>query len=690
MAVLEKIRSKSVLLLVIIGAALIAFIIGDFFTSGRTFFGTGTTVAKAGNQKIDIQEFQTRMEQANQQYQQSGQKIDHAVLQQNVLNSMLAEKLFREELNKLGLKVTDKELSDMMLGANSAYMDQMVQQQFGVANAATLYDMAFNPAKYGLDQAASAQLQQLWMGLESQMEQQLLEQKFMALLAGTITANELDAQAIYNDGLATSNVVYVTKDYSTLSDNDYPVSSEDIHKEWEKNKKRYAINEQLRRVNYINVPIEPSQEDIQAGEKQVEDAIVALNTKPDTEGVVDNNMFVVNRQKTTKAAITDNRLKSFVDTTAIGKAALISRAGVYDFTLGKLIAKTQEPDSINVDVIAIADTRAAADSIVAALNAGTLTLAELDGRENMSAPQIGQQFYLLDMTPNFKETFVKAPVGEFFIADTTMVDNYTIAKVNKRNAPVDVYDVAVVTYTIEPSNATINKLRADLQNFINENATAEEFLNNAAPKYQALNSLVSASTPQLANIPDTRNTINWAMSEKKGKVSPIFGDETTGQFIVVALQDIYDDYMPVNEPQTLIALTNKVRNDKKAAALIEQYQGKANDIAGYSKLMESQVDTTNVNFLQPSYYFPQIGGADVVANIAVAKPGQVVGPLQGLNGVVVFDVIGTDNQGRPYNYDENAAIFNRTRGAQVIQNNLHNVLLGNGKIKNNLLTFFKD
>ena len=82
MATLEKIRSKSVLLLVIIGVALLAFIIGDFFTSGRTFFGTGTTVAKVGGQKIDIQEFQRQMETANQSAQQSGQKIDQALLQQ--------------------------------------------------------------------------------------------------------------------------------------------------------------------------------------------------------------------------------------------------------------------------------------------------------------------------------------------------------------------------------------------------------------------------------------------------------------------------------------------------------------------------------------------------------------------------------------------------------------------------------
>ena len=38
MAVLEKIRSHSVMLVVIIGIALAGFVIGDLFTSGRTFW----------------------------------------------------------------------------------------------------------------------------------------------------------------------------------------------------------------------------------------------------------------------------------------------------------------------------------------------------------------------------------------------------------------------------------------------------------------------------------------------------------------------------------------------------------------------------------------------------------------------------------------------------------------------------
>ena len=45
MATLEKIRSKSVLLIIVIGVAMLAFIIGDALTNSRNNFGDHTTIA---------------------------------------------------------------------------------------------------------------------------------------------------------------------------------------------------------------------------------------------------------------------------------------------------------------------------------------------------------------------------------------------------------------------------------------------------------------------------------------------------------------------------------------------------------------------------------------------------------------------------------------------------------------------
>ena len=691
MATLEKIRSKSVLLLVIIGAALLAFIIGDFFTSGRTLFGTGTTVAKVDGHKIDIQQFQRRVEQANQQAQQSGQKIDQALLQQQVLNAMVAEKLYEAELQKLGLKVTDAELTDAMLGSGSFYLDRMIQQQFGIQSASALHDMAFNPVKYGMDEQQALQLRSYWVSLENQMEQMLLQQKFQNLFAGALTANKLDAKALYDENASTSNIAYVKKEFASVADDEYPVSADEIRNEWNAHREAYAIAEPQRNVTYIDVEIAPSREDLVAAEQKVEDAIVALRNSPDTEGLAGQTEFVVDRQKTNSRAIRDAQIKRFADTASVGGAALVSRVG-NDFTLAKVLGRTTEIDTVTVDFFYVTAAASVADSIIDALNSGSMTFEQLASTGQAEGMQTALTLSLIDpsMSP-LKDALTKAATGRYFTPDTAMTQNRRVFKVTNRTTPATIYDLAVIQFTAEPSNATINKLQSDLQAFLNANTTAQAFKDNAQEAgYQAFPAVVSASTGQLARIPDSRSSVTWAMNAKKGAVSPIFGDETTGRFIAVALDDIYKDYIPATDPQVASYLTSEVRNNKKAAALIEQYKGKASDLQGYAQIMDSRVDSTSVSFGQLSLYNPGVAGSDVAALISITEPGKITGPVQAATGVVVFDVINVDNQGRPYNFDESAALYDRTRGAGALGGNLQLILLGNGTVTNNLQKFFRD
>lgn len=692
MATLEKIRSKSVLLLVIIGAALIAFIIGDFFTSGRTLFGAGDTVAKVGSEKISVTDFQQRVEQANQQAQAAGQKVDHAMLQQQVLNGMIAEKLFQEELNKLGIVVTDEELTQTMIGKASAGIDNIIRQQTGVESASMLHDMAFNPAKYGMNEETAQQLRNYWVGLEQQTEQQLLQQKFQTLFAGTLVANELDAKAIYDDNAATTQVAYARKPFSSLADNDpkFEVSDSEIKAEWEKRKNEYRIPEEMRTINYIALEIAPSAADVTASEKEVEDVIAALNTTDDLQGIDGKNDFVADRRRVSTANITDARLKQFADTAATGKAAMVTRMG-NDFTLAKLFSRNAEVDSVNIDMIMVAGGKNSIDSVLTALRGG-LSIDSLGRFASVQGAQNDFWVSMLDpQISTYKNALSTAAVGSYFTPDTAATQGGMIFRVNSRKAPVTVADIAIINYTAEASPATVNTLHAKLQEFINANNNANTFAANAQQAgFQAIPTTVSVSTPTVAGMSDTRNVVSWAMKAKKGNVSPIFGDEQTGRYIVAAVNNIYDDFVPATDQQVKQQLATRIRNNKKAQELIAQYNGKANDIAGYAKLMDVKVDSASVNFGQIAPFNPGFAGAEVATIATVSPQGKLVGPMQGNNGVVVMQVISVDNQARPYNFDENAILFGRTRGAQAISQSFNSVLLGNRTVKNNLLEFFQN
>ena len=690
MATLEKIRKRSTLLLIVVGAALLAFIIGDFFTSGRTLFGTGTTIAKVGDEKIDIQDFQRRYEEANQMYQQQGAKMDPAALQQRVLYGMVQEKLLDKEINDLGIVVTDNELTQAMLGPNAHYAMIQFAQNMGFESPQQLYDLAFNPGKYGVPEDQAQQVQQMWLKQEQQMEQMLKQQKFQNMLVGSLVANELDAKAYYDGNAATSHIAYVKKNLADLPNDQYPVTDAEIKAEYNKQKNVYKVDEEMRRVNYIAVNVEPSSADVAEARKLVDATVAKLASTSDLDAVNGDSNFGVDRRSTTASAITNPQLKSFVTDSVAGSVKMLSFIND-EFTIAKVLGKKVAVDSINVDLVAYQGDATGRDSLLAALNSGT------PFEEALKMPGVvgGQAdiWNTIASTPDneLKEKLLNAGSG-YFISDSTATDA-RIVRVNSKKAPVAIYDYATVTYKVYPSDATVSKLNDDLSDFVAGITKADSLTVSKAltAGYSLQPAMITANSATLGNVPYTRNAVKWAMDAKRGEVSPILEDGQNDRLIVVALNDIIKPgFMPVNDDDIKTALTEKVRNDKKAADLISQYKGKASDIAGYAGLMKANVDSTEVTFGQ--MFIAGIGAmeSNLLGQVPVTPKGVVSGPVQGSNAVYVYQVYEVDSQSRPYNYQENAARYNQQFGGQAVLQNFFDIMMEDNKVVNNTLKFYND
>ncbi len=690
MATLEKIRKRSTLLLIVVGAALLAFIIGDFFTSGRTLFGTGTTIAKVGDEKIDIQDFQRRYEEANQMYQQQGAKMDPAALQQRVLYGMIQERLLDKEINDLGIEVSDNELTQAMLGPNAHYAMIQFAQNMGFETPQQLYDVAFNPGKYGVPEDQARQVQQMWLKQEQQMEQMLKQQKFQNLLVGSLVANELDAKAYYDGNASTSHIAYVKKSFADLPNDKYPVTDSEIKAEYNKQKNAYKVDEEMRRVSYISVNVEPSTADVAEARKLVDATVSRLASTNDLEAVNGDSNFGVDRRSTTASAITNPQLKSFVTDSVAGSVTMLSFIND-EFTIAKVLGKKVAVDSINVDLVAYQGNAAGRDSLLAALNSGT------PFEEALKMPGVvgGQAdvWNTIASSPDneLKERLLNAGSG-YFISDSTANDA-RIIRVNSKKAPVAIYDYATVSYKVYPSDATVAKLNDDLQAFMSGITKADSLTVTKALKagYSLQAAMVTSNSANLGNVPYTRNAVKWAMDAKAGEVSPILEDGQNDRLIVVALNDVIKPgYMPVNDDDIKAALTEKVRNNKKAADLIAQYKGKASDIAGFAGLMQASVDSTEVTFGQ--MFISGIGAmeSNLLGQVPVTPKGVVTGPVQGTNGVYVYQVYEVDNQSRPYNYQENAARYNQQFGGQAVLQNFFDIMMEDNKVVNNTLKFYND
>ena len=690
MAVLEKIRSKSVLLLVVIGVALFAFIIGDFLNSGSTFFGNRTTIATVDGKKIDVMDFQKRAEALSQQAQQQGYKQDYAVLQQQALAQMINETLFQEEIEKLGINVTDAELSAAMIGENALPQMTQLANQFGLETPAQLHDLAFNPTKYGVPAEQAAQIQAMWLEQEKQIDNMLRSQKFGNLITGAITANKLDAKALYDENASTIKIAYAKKDFSSLDNEKYSVDASDIKALWNEEKNSYKLDEETRLVNYISVNITPSADDRLAAEKVVEEAIARLKTTPGTEGVSNDVKFTVDNINQPATRISNNQVKNFATSAKVDSVAITSFMN-NEYTIAKLLGSKNEVDSVNIDMLAFQGEAAQRDSILNVLNSGA-AFDEVAKTAGVQGSQKDVWFSLANETSSIKAKLLEAATGKYFIGDSTQ-NVAVFYRVNERKAPVTIYEVATINYSVEPSQNTINKYNNDLHEFITKNNTDTAFniMNAQAAGFQILNAQITPSSAQIGNIAASRDAVKWAMDADKGEVSNIFSDESGLRLLAVAVTDIYDDgYVPARDAATKSALTNKARNNKKAADLLAQYNGKANDLAGYASLMEANVDTTDVTFGQRFVSGIGIDEAAIVGNAVVAQPNALVGPLKANNSVIVYQVVEIDNQNRPFNYEESAALFNRQLGSDAIGYRFNQILLNGKEIENNILPFYNN
>ena len=223
MATLEKIRSKAGLLVLVVGVALFAFIIGDFLNSGSTYFRQSQeTVAEIDGEVIKIQEFQNRVDEMTEMYKmQTGSaslpEEYMAQIRQSVFDGMVQDIVLNEATSELGMTVSPEELFDMVQGENISPMIQQMQMfvnpQTGVFDKTALLNFLKtideeNIASYPVDQQAQLlQARQYWMFWEKNIKRQRLEQKYTTLLSKAISANKLDAKDAFDGTVASADIV---------------------------------------------------------------------------------------------------------------------------------------------------------------------------------------------------------------------------------------------------------------------------------------------------------------------------------------------------------------------------------------------------------------------------------------------------------------------------------------------------
>lgn len=713
MAVLGKIRSKGVILIVIIGLGLFAFIAEEFFRSCDAASNERRAqVGEVLGDKVNVQDFQKLVDEYTNviRMTQGRDNLTDEELNQVkdvVWNTFVQTEIISHEAEKLGLTVTDKELQNVLnAGTNQMLLQTpFVNQQTGRFDANMLKQFL---AEYKQAQAANPQmadqyrnLYNFWTFVEKSLRQQLLAQKYQVLFAGCLLSNPVSAQMAYNDENQESNIQLASFAYSSINDNKVKITESDLKDKYDELKPRFKQYEETRSIKYVDHQVVPSQTDRKALNKTVNEYMVALRDTADPSGVIRKSGSTVPYLgiPQTKSAFPSD-IAAKLDSISVGSTTTPVENKI-DNTLNiiRLISKTQMPDSVQFRAIQVMGTtpdEAAkrADSIYTALQGGAEfeTIAKKYGQTGAKNWITSAQYQNAPSMDNDTKSYIQSlnTLGVNETKNIKMAQGNIILQVTDRRAMTDKYVAAVIKKPIEFSKNTYSDAYNKFSQFVSENQSLEAMQKNAS-KYGFTvreRADVRNSEHYLVGISDTREAMKWLFEAKENEVSPLYECGENDRLLVVVLTKINKEgYRTLDDENVKNYVRSEVIRDKKAEMLMAQVKG-VKDVNG-AKSKGAKVSTVNqVTFAAPVFVQatgmsePALSGAVS----AITKGKFCAQPVKGYGGVYMFKV--TDKKTRPVKY--NAKEYEQRQRQKVMQyaGNFMQELYIKANVKDNRYMFF--
>jgi peptidyl-prolyl cis-trans isomerase D len=661
MAVIGSIRKRSALLVIIIGVALAAFVLGDF-TMGRRSGRQDMNVGIVEGEKITYTEFNYKVDQNIQatKQQQNKERLtpeETFQMQNDTWNQMVTEILLKKEYEELGLDVTVDELDDLIRGANP---HPLIIQSFTDPNTG-MFDRSYVSQFIANLDKQTAETQQQWMVFEEFIRTDRLRAKYNAMISKGYYIPSALAKMAFEDENNKANIQYISKKFVDVNDSLINPTDEDFDQQYEKNLERYK-QEPYREFDYVVFDIKPSQRDLEAGEKEMNSIYEEFKRKQADEVerfVLINSDTPYDSSWKAKGSL-PIEIDSIMFNSEIG-TVVEPYLDNNTFYTARLVDIAQRPDSMKARHILIAykspqsrpevtRTRAEAEQLVDSLaevlknNKSKFTeLAKQFSDDPSAAMNDGDLGWFFDgrMVPEFNEAVLNTDVGSITTIGTQF--GYHVIDVTGKKDYSDRVRVAVVQTEVIPSNETYQSIFAQASKLASENRTLEEF--DAAVEEDGLNVRSSSKVREMSNriggLNSPRQIIRWAFGQDRqigevevGDVSNVF--DLDGQFVVAVLTKKADEeYPPIDEIRE--GLEIMVKNELKGELIANEMESMSNDFekleaAGFTKTEMSSLTFNSRNLLGYGTEY------EVIGKSFGSEEGDVFGPVIGKAGTFIVKV----------------------------------------------------
>jgi peptidyl-prolyl cis-trans isomerase D len=681
MAAIGKIRQKSGLLIIIVGVALAAFVLGDLFKNmGRGKMNYDPLVIGYINgEKVATDKFRKEVEIGEENFMRNQNKKDltpaeRYSVQLQMWDMVKNRIVLRQQCEKVGLaqpngydpvpSLSVEEITDVLTGTHPhPYIVQNFKGQDGKFDP-TMVNRFLQSIEAGKNSANAKDVEQAlksekdWNNLEKLIKEDRLSTKYFNLISKGYFVPKTIASMKYHERNDSRDVRYTGVRYNLVNDSLVTPTDADYEAYYEEHKNEFKSKEETRKVDYIVWNVTPSEKDIKDIEKNVDEMYNELKDLPleDVPGYINRN----SSEPYDSSWRAQGSLSPFIDSLAFNSepGTMFSpwrEGNAYHF--GRLMAVEMRPDSMKASHILIAyagaaraaqevtrtkiGAKALADSLFEVVKNDPSQFEDLatelsDGPSKTKQGDLGW-FADGSMVPEFNQACLEGKVGEFKLVET--VFGFHIIKITGKKDPSKKVRVALMNVPVMFSQTTYEEVFNEASQFVSRARDAASF--DSVSVNMGLSVMHSGDLNKMSEgimgIPDSRKIIQWLFDEKRtlGEVSDVF--DFNDKVVVV----LYNE----NTPKGIKPLDDNLKEfikvlvmrDLKAKKLMEEYSG-MNDINAIAQKAGSKVDTAEY-FTFSAYSLRGYGPEkEVEGRIFAAGINKLYGPVKGDQGIFFFIV----------------------------------------------------
>ncbi|KGK29905.1 peptidylprolyl isomerase [Cellulophaga sp. E6(2014)] len=706
MAILDKIRRKTTILILIIGLALFAFVISGIFST-NAFSGAkvGSSVAEVNGDEISIDGFREQVEIASKSYgaNASSMQVVNNVYEQNVRNAILDQ-----QFEKLGIVVEQDQIVNF-LRTNPTYsqLPQFLNEN-GVFDEnkfiSFIADLKLNnPAGY-----------QQWLQEEQSIIRAAKEQIYFNLIrAGvgtTLKEGELDYK-LANDKF---DISYVRVPYASILDSTVAVSKSEIESYVKAHAEDFK-QEDSRDIQFVYFEEKASLSD----EKEVEEKITALlgDTQMFNEAKDTTETVRGFRNTLDNIAFLDVNSDTKFDTIYKPKSSLSPKVAdtLVKMNIGQIYGPYRDGNTFKVSkltgkraggnvkashiLIAFAGATSAgeevtrtkeeaeskAKEVLAEAKKSGAVFADLakENSDGPSGPRGGDLGFFQEgaMVKPFNDFVFNNGTGAIGLVETDF--GFHIVKIEEKQ---DLYQVANLVREVEPSEETIDLLFQDATKFemstVENSAKFEEVAKQDNYVVRPVNKL----NPMDENLPglgSQRAIVQWAFNSDS-EIGDVKRFDLNDGYAVVRLTAKYAKGLMTSEDASPVVLPI-LRKQKKAAMIIEKNKGKSFD--AFAK--DNNVSAATASAI--SVKTPTIAGAGrepaVAGTAYVLAEGKTSGLIEGESGVYMVTVTKKTPATKLENYSTFANTLKASNSTRV-NTSVYQALKAASEIEDNRSMFY--